>query len=149
MEKEQTLEKLKEKHTNLRVELTIIENNVSENTTEEIEARLKEIEEKLEGFKKRAQAVLRVKKEFEKVVEEMDSETFIPLVSSFVGYLAPLTASRYKSSSMDGALPSGIMKDSGGGKCPLICYLLELVMVWLLHYVWQCQSICYKTGRGL
>jgi len=118
LEKEQTLEKLKEKHTNLRVELTIIENNVSENTTEEIEARLKEIEEKLEGFKKRAQAVLRVKKEFEKVVEEMDSETFKPLVSSFVGYLAPLTASRYKSSSMDGALPSGIMKDSGG-KMPL------------------------------
>lgn len=112
-EKEKTLEEIKKKHTDLRVELTKTENNLPEDTTEEIEARLKESEKNFEGIKKRAQAVDRVKKEFKKVVEEMDSETFKPLVSSFVGYLAPLTANRYKSSSMDGALPSGIIKDNG------------------------------------
>ena len=112
-DKEQIFEKLKEKRTELRVELTKIESDPPDNTAEEIEARLKENEQKFEGLKKRAQAVLRVKEVFGKVLEDMDSDTFKPFVSSFITYLAPLTADRYKSSFMDGALPSGIIKENG------------------------------------
>lgn len=113
MEKEQRAVKLGEKITELKVELTKVENDLPENTTEEIEAILKESEKEFEIVKKRAQAVFKLKQVLEDVIKETDSQNFQPFVSAFVKYLAPLTANRYKSSYMNGPIPSGIIREDG------------------------------------
>jgi exonuclease SbcC len=112
-EKEKGLQELKDKENQLRVNLAAAEANLPEESTEDLEKALQASEKELNKLKVRAKSLVRVQNAFNRVIEDMDKNPYGPLVDSFTTYLAPLTGNQYKSGSMKGPLPSGIMKQDG------------------------------------
>ena len=112
-EKDQRLSRLKEESNRLKVDLASSEAKLPEESAEDIEKAAKLHERRFQDLKNRARAILRVQDSFNRALEDMDKNPYAPLLSSFANYLTPLTANRYKPSSMSGPLPSGIIKEDG------------------------------------
>ncbi|PKM83718.1 MAG: hypothetical protein CVU88_01515, partial [Firmicutes bacterium HGW-Firmicutes-13] len=110
---------LKEGIYNLKIELNEAQNNLPEDSAEELQEKLKLGEKKLKSFKDRARALEIIESEFKKLVEEADKKTFDPLVKSFTRYLSPLTNYRYKSAQMDGTIPSSVAAAECEGGLPV------------------------------
>ena len=78
-----------------------LENSLPEASTREMEAEFKELEQKLAKLKKQAQNLLQIKEVFEEKLEEMDQNSFQPLVDSFSRNLEVLTAGKYQAGMID------------------------------------------------
>ena len=95
------------------------ESNMPEESPEEIRAALGDAEKRLQALKSEARALRGVKREFDRLKRELDSDTFSPFQELFLEYLAPLTGSRYRHAQMRGALPEGIAREAGVEPLPL------------------------------
>lgn len=100
--------RLQEEIYKLKRDLSEIEREMPEESSEELQERLRLSEKGLARLKSRARAVLIIEEEFEKIVEEVDQKTFDPLVASFLRYFTPVTAYRYDRVHMEGAIPQKV-----------------------------------------
>ncbi|MFN2339705.1 MAG: AAA family ATPase [Halanaerobium sp.] len=73
-----------------------LENLLPQASSKEMAAELKEIEEEFTNLKNKAKNLLEIKKVFESKLEEMDQNSFKPLLNSFSKNLQLLTAGKYK-----------------------------------------------------
>jgi len=104
---------LEEEIYKLKIELNNAKMKLPEESTEEIQERLKHSQRELEKLVSRAQAICIIEEEHHKLVEEMDTKTFDPLISSFKKYLSPVTNYRYSSVTMNGPIPDSIAREEG------------------------------------
>ncbi len=102
----------------LKQELLEIQMDLPEQSTEDLEVELSLAEERLEKLKRQGRAIQKVRKEFADLKEEVDANTFSPLVDKFGQYLAIATIDRYRLASMKDSLPHEI-KTSEGKALPL------------------------------
>jgi len=122
----QELKEVRERKENLRKELyqcreekIKIESEMPEESPEELEKTLQEIRRSLDSLKEEARALRVVQEEFTRLKEELDADTFQPVRQSFEEYLYPVTGYRYRSASMDGAVPEEIISDKGEKTLPV------------------------------
>lgn len=73
-----------------------LENSLPDSSTREMEAEFKELEQKLIKLKNRAKNLMQIKEVFEEKLEEMDQNSFQPLVDTFSRNLKILTAGKYE-----------------------------------------------------
>ncbi len=105
--------KLQKEVVLLKEELYTAQRKLPDESAEELEAELEEAERWLARLRSEAEAVQLVKDEFEKLKEELDSQTYQPLVEKFTRYLALLTGNRYAEADFKGSLPGGISTGQG------------------------------------
>lgn len=72
-----------------------LENTLPESSSREMENKLKELKNKLKKLKDKAYSLIKIKKVFTKKLEEMDQDSFAPLVKSFSQNINQLTAGKY------------------------------------------------------
>jgi DNA repair protein SbcC/Rad50 len=106
-------ESLQEKVTNLKQELFKVQSGMPEQATEDLETELKLLEDELVKLKKEAQAVNLVREQFKEMKEELDADTYTPLVETFTNYIALATDGRYRVAELDGPLPNEIVTEDG------------------------------------
>jgi len=104
---------LKEQRMEIREKLLALQKNMPEETTEELGVELATAEEKLSRLIREGKAIDSVRKEFEGLKNELDSETYSPLQNKFVRYLALATNNCYDQAELDGLLPEGIRSVKG------------------------------------
>ncbi len=104
---------LKEQRMEIREKLLVLQKNMPEETTEELGVELATAEEELSRLIREGKAIDSVRKEFEGLKNELDSETYSPLQSKFVRYLALATNNCYDQAELDGLLPEGIRSVKG------------------------------------
>ncbi len=90
----QTLREKLEQHKEL-------EKSLPEASTKEMEAELEELNNQFLSYKNRANNLKVIKDVFERKLEEMDQNSFKPLINSFSRNLKLLTAGRYEAGSID------------------------------------------------
>ncbi|MGM0420925.1 MAG: AAA family ATPase [Bacillota bacterium] len=78
-----------------------LKNKLPESSTEELNKLFKEKAKALERDKERAAKIIKIKDVFENKLEQMDSDSFKPLVSTFSDYLNTLTAGKYAAGLID------------------------------------------------
>jgi len=74
-----------------------LENILPEASSKEMESELRELKNEFKNLKQKAHSLKKIKKVFEKKLEEMDQDSFAPLVESFSKNLQQLTVGKYKS----------------------------------------------------
>jgi exonuclease SbcC len=77
-------------------EVKTLENNLPERSTREMKAELEELETEFERLVKRAENLKIIKETFLNKLEEMDQNSFQPLIETFSDNLKRLTAGKYK-----------------------------------------------------
>lgn len=97
----------------LKTELSNLQNRMPEESTEELQAALDLAGDELEKLKCRGQAIDSIWNEFIALKEELDADTYAPLVQSFTDYLALATSNRYSLAELEGALPGRITSAEG------------------------------------
>ncbi|RAK05047.1 exonuclease SbcC [Halanaerobium saccharolyticum] len=78
-----------------------LENLLPTASTREMESELKDLQNKFESLKNKAKNLLEIKKVFERKLEEMDQNSFKPLINSFSRNLQHLTAGKYETGEID------------------------------------------------
>ncbi|TDO92037.1 exonuclease SbcC [Halanaerobium saccharolyticum] len=78
-----------------------LENLLPTASTREMESELKDLQNKFESLKSKAKNLLEIKKVFERKLEEMDQDSFKPLINSFSRNLQQLTAGKYEAGKID------------------------------------------------
>ncbi len=78
-----------------------LENLLPTASTREMESELKDLQNKFESLKNKAQNLVEIKKVFERKLEEMDQNSFKPLINSFSRNLQHLTADKYEAGKID------------------------------------------------
>ncbi|MFP4370890.1 MAG: AAA family ATPase [Halanaerobium sp.] len=94
--KREKREKLNQKLRHKLAEHKELENLLPQASTKEMEAELEELNNKFKKLKKKAKNLLKIKNVFERKLEEMDENSFKPLVNSFSRNLQILTAGKYE-----------------------------------------------------
>ncbi len=117
--KERELESHREKQIELVKAFEEAKHNLVDSDIEEMEEQLAELQQRLYAFKKRAESLRKVKEVFERVIEDLDKNTFRPLESSFATYLSPLTANRYDIKQINSIVPAAIVKKDTGDEIGL------------------------------
>ena len=78
-----------------------LENSLPQASSREMEAELEKLENKFKRLKNKAYNLLKIKRVFEEKLEEMDKNSFKPLVDSFSKNLKLLTAGKYEAGMID------------------------------------------------
>ncbi len=73
-----------------------LENILPDTSSKEMENKLIELQNSFENLKKKAHSLVKIKEVFEKKLDEMDQNSFAPLVESFSKNLQQLTAGKYQ-----------------------------------------------------
>lgn len=97
-------EKREEINQSLRVKLERhkeLENLLPKASSKEMQAELKELENQVESLKNKAHNLIEIKKVFSEKLNEMDQNSFKPLVNSFSRNLQILTAGKYEAGVID------------------------------------------------
>jgi len=95
------------------------ENNVPEESPEELQKALQDAQNKLQVLKEEAAALRKVEEEFYHLKRELDADTFRPMQDLFLEYLYPLTGYRYGHAHMEGALPEGVASGNQSSSIPV------------------------------
>jgi exonuclease SbcC len=82
-------------------ERTALERELPENSTREMQRELESLEEEFKNLNSKAQNLLKIKKVFEAKLEEMDKNSFKPLIKAFSSNLNKLTAGKYEAGTID------------------------------------------------
>lgn len=98
-----------------------LEKQLPESSTEELQQELKATKAEYNQLLKRGRSLLKVIEVFEKKLEEMDQNSFQPLVKSFTRYLSVLTLDNYKTAQIDDNFNVDIQK----GDTPMPLELLS------------------------
>ena len=102
-----------EKVMKKKEELSSAERDLPEESSEELAAQLRSQEERLQRLQDKARALLVVQEEFAQLKDELDRDTFLPLIREFARYLAPVTGQRYRGGQLEGALPRAVTAADG------------------------------------
>lgn len=92
-------------------QLKKIENELPELSTSEMKNSLKELEADFKRLESRARSLLKIKKVFKNKLEEMDENSFEPLLKSFSQNLSQLTAGDYQGGDIDENLRVKLQSD--------------------------------------
>lgn len=103
----------KDRIVELKAELLEVQNRMPDQSTEELETALNQADQQLEQLKRKGQAIKLVKEEFNALKNELDTDTYQPLVKSFAYYLSLATDHRYTVADLEGALPGEITSAEG------------------------------------
>jgi len=109
----QAAAELKEGKTRLEIECVELEAKMADESSEEIAARAKQAESSYKAEVKKGDIIARIKHRSESMLEKLDSNTFAGYERSIASYIAELTADRYRSISLEGSLPRGVIRGDG------------------------------------
>ncbi len=104
---------LKEQRLKIREKLYELQKNMPDKSTEELEEELNTAKEKLFRLKRDGAAIYSVRKEFENLKEDLDTDTFSPLQQKFARFLKMATDRRYEHAEMEGVSPNAIRSAEG------------------------------------
>jgi len=104
---------LKEEKTRLEIECVEMEARMVDESSEEIAARLRQAESSYQAEEKKGNIIARIKQRSESMLAKLDSNTFTGYERSIASYIAELTADRYRSISLEGSLPRGVIRGDG------------------------------------
>ena len=111
-EKQETLKQRESAFSELRIQKASLEGKAAEETREELEAQSKEAERRFQQVLTEGEALLEIRKAFEQIRSDMDSQTLNPWLDELRRVVMPLTAHRYHLVSMgQGELDKVIRKD--------------------------------------
>lgn len=82
-------------------ERTALERELPENSTREMQRELENLEEEFKSLNSKAENLFKIKEVFEAKLEEMDKNSFKPLINSFSSNLNKLTAGKYEAGAID------------------------------------------------
>jgi len=94
-------------------ELKSLENELPDISTREMRRELQTAEAEFKRLNEKARNLKLIKDTFEAKLEEMDQNSFQPLVNSFSSYLNQLTAGRYQSAAVDEKFNIVLEKEKG------------------------------------
>lgn len=97
----------------LKLEVLQQKNKLPQETSEELQEQFAGKNREFLRLKGRAAALAALKEEFNGILEEIESQTYAPLVKTFTRYLPPLTNYRYTGADMEGAIPRIITGPQG------------------------------------
>ena len=112
-EKQANLDEEKQTKTDLLIRRADQEKNEPEASAEELGNQLAELEETFEKTLRRGEAVGRIQDLTDKLVEEMDSDTYKGLVNDLERYVISMTENRYAQVEMEESLPKGFVRQDG------------------------------------
>ena len=112
-EKQAELTKTNDRKTNLLLHRADLEKNEPELSAEELDNRLVELTENFEKTNKRGEAVARIKDLTERLMGEMDSNTYKELAGDLERYVVSMTENRYAQIDMDESIPRGFVRQDG------------------------------------
>ncbi|MDP2207782.1 MAG: SMC family ATPase [Bacteroidota bacterium] len=107
------LEEVREKKNNLAIEKARIEENLPEQSVEELYKDFILADEVFCSQLRRGKAIARLKEVTEKSVELLDIGTYEGLENDIGKYVAVMTGDRYSDIEMDGSLPKGFVRKDG------------------------------------
>ena len=109
----ETLERDSKQLHDIKIDLAKLEGEAPELSVEELEKQLHEDEEKFCQHKQRGDAVRRVKKLTESLVEDMDSGIYTGLKGELEQHISFVTEKKYEEVALDGVLPEGFIRKDG------------------------------------
>jgi len=104
---------VKEEIHNLKLERTRVEENMPDESSEEVGRAAKEAEEVFEKELKKGKAVEKVLYVTQSLMAELDNETFTGFEKLVSGYAEQLTGGRYKQVHIEKTLPEGLIRADG------------------------------------
>ncbi|MBW2065744.1 MAG: AAA family ATPase [Deltaproteobacteria bacterium] len=107
------LETLKEKYNELINERIRLESTAPDRSVEEFQKELAEVEEKFNRRLKKGKAIARIKQVTERLLEEMDKETYTGLEQHAAGLMEMMTGGRYGEVVMRETIPTGLQRKDG------------------------------------
>ncbi len=102
-----------EKERKKKLEIKRAELVAPEESSEELESQLKDAEETFHAVLKKGETIARIKDMTEKILEEMDSNTYEGLEKDLEKYVATITENRYSNVEMEEGFPLGFVRDDG------------------------------------
>jgi exonuclease SbcC len=111
--KKQAAAEQKEEKNRLEIECVEMEAKMPDESSEEIAVRLKQAEAIYKAEVKKGEIIARIKHRSESMLKKLDSNTFAGYERSIAAYIAELTADRYRSISLEGSLPRGVIREDG------------------------------------
>ena len=112
-EKQAELTKTNNHNTDLLIQRADLEKNEPELSAEELDNRLVELTENFERINKRGEAVARIKDLTDRLMEEMDSNTYKGLTGDLERYVMSMTENRYAQIDMEESIPRGFVRQDG------------------------------------
>lgn len=131
------LEKLRDVRNALELRKAELVARMPDESSEEIEQRLKDSEENFRTLLRRGEAIARLKDLTEETLKTMDTGSFKPLQNDVERYVAAITGDKYSKVEMEGGLPRGFVRHDGKtltynllshGTRDMLCLALRLAM---------------------
>jgi len=110
---EQSLEQLHQRRATVREERAELMGGAPDKTSNELEERYQELEAVFERINRKAESIARVKEETDKLLADLEDDTYQPLVESFTGWLQTMSNGRYQSVEQEAELPEGFVTAEG------------------------------------
>lgn len=111
--KKRELEDLKGRLNDLRYKKATMEGQAPDASCEELEKALEEAEEEFMRVKKRGEAILRIKRLTESLLDSMDRDTYLGLKRELEDYVSYITGNKYREVEMGPYLPEGFRRSDG------------------------------------
>lgn len=112
-EKQAELKEMNEDKTHLLIQRKDLEKNEPELSAEELDNRLVELNENFKRINKRGEAIARIKDLTDRLMVEMDSNTYKGLTDDLERYVVSMTENRYDRIDMDESIPRGFVRQDG------------------------------------
>ena len=112
-EKRAELTETNDHNRDLLIQRADLEKNEPELSAEELDNRLVELAENFEKINKRGEAIARIKYLTDRLMVEMDSNTYKGLTGDLERYVASMTENRYAQIDMEESLPRGFVRQDG------------------------------------
>ena len=112
-EKQAELMETNDSKRDLLIQRANVEKNEPELSAEELNNLLVELTENFKRINKRGEAVARIKDLTDRLMEEMDSNTYKGLTGDLERYVVSMTENRYDRIDMEESLPRGFVRQDG------------------------------------
>lgn len=117
-------EKLNQEFKKKREEMFNAKSELPEKSTEDMKEELQDLELDFEKLVERAERLVKIQEVYKKKLEEIDNQSFEPLIKSFSEYINILTDGKYKVSNLDESFQIKLESESGK-KLPADIYKLS------------------------
>ncbi len=107
-QKKEELGKERDRKNQLQLEIAELER--PEQSSEELKVQLKEAEEEFLSIKKKGEAIARIRDLTERILKQLDADTFEGLKRDLEDYISRVTEKRYCRVKMDGSIPKGFIR---------------------------------------
>lgn len=104
-------DKAKDELFKLQNQKALMEGRAPDESLEEIAVSLKDAEEEFNRVLRKGYNILRIKEYTDKLLNEIDDDTYSGMRKSLEYYVSKITDKRYEEISMEGWLPKGVLRD--------------------------------------